>query len=220
MTSCENVNFDKSRLEYLVSIINNPTIIFVGRCKRGLNTLTSIFDDVEYIEHIGIKVINIDISEKKLPDIVCDFNKYKDRESLSKYITNNYGNVVMIIFDVSVFKFMTDLKTMFAHIKKMLIPEGVFITEYNVFGGCIAISNDLSSAQIYNLNNIVIPMKECIHMKAIDAIGISKSKIIKQSQELVRKELTQYFDVSFVIDEPYPYMSEYVTTYYVCTNVK
>src|SRR5947207_238535 len=135
MNYCFSDN-DIVRLEYLSILADNSSILFIGR-KKDNNTYKSILDDNNIIKKFGIKLLTIDISESNCPDIVCDFSSHEEREKLKEKLKLLNINIVMIIFDISVFKFMKDLKQLFSDIKQIIVDGGIFITEYNLKGGCM-----------------------------------------------------------------------------------
>ena len=211
-------------LKCLSSNVDNPVILFIGRNgKDKKNSIESELDDNKEMYNLGIRVFTVNIEELTLPDFLCDFNSSVDREMLITNILSPSArapptggkkinsNIIMIIFDISVFKFITNIREMFSDIKKMLIPGGIFITEYNSRGGCFIFSN-IITMQITDLNILEIPSR----FSRYEIISL-KNEIKAQSQQLILNELFNHFEkVTLKNDELYPFFVNYKTSFYVC----
>jgi hypothetical protein len=150
---------------------------------------------------IGLKVMTVNNDDETLPDILCDFNSRIERNLLKK-IKEMDASIVMVIFDASVFKSMRKLQEMFIDMNKMLVPGGLFITEYKASGGMITYSDDIIEVKINDLNILAIPLMYA----NINSRQLSL-EIVQQSQNIILDELLKHFiDVKLTHNNLYPFL--------------
>jgi hypothetical protein len=213
-SSDPDVSAIEAKLFTKASQLSKPAILVIGRGAKGEVDCRFETDALS-----KFTILKLDINESAMPDIVADFDCHDERIRVANKLAEMKANLVLVQFDISVFKFMDDLPSLFSDVCNMLTDGGMFIFPYEVAGGCICFPVDISaSPNISMLNRIFIPLS---YLSARDVnLEDIKNDIISSSMHMVLGRVGMLFDAGMYTDKGYPFFNYPKCTYYVCTKTK
>jgi hypothetical protein len=204
-------------LQNLLKIYENPIILVVGRGRLNHSiTFKSIFDSYDN------KIVKtVDFNSKVDPDLQYNFDLETDRALLKNLINESNQNIILIQFDWSVLKFIKKLEELFNDVYNMLVPNGMLIFPFDVFGGCIYISDIAYKNECCNIMNQIIVPSTYLEMDKKNK-EIFKMQILLESKNKIKKYLSEIgFITNLISNENYIFFEineQLICDFYICVK--